>query len=106
MKYALIFLFGCLTPNHPWPVKIVSPVPQQSLTKVTCYISEIPEAPKPLSIDFENQNIIDRAFVHIRDYDAQVTWSRDMATWANLVDLCLRRVVIYNSGIIEIKRVP
>lgn len=88
------------------PVKIIAPIPQSAPTPVACILEDVPKPPEPLVLDFENDNVIDRAMVHLRDYDLMITYAHDMATWGNLIGLCLRRLVAADSAVVMVRRQP
>lgn len=109
MKYVFIIIlaacgpsYGYVTPTQPWPIQIVSPIPQgEPLTKVTCYIPDLPNPPE--EVRYDDPDIMYRAAVHVREYNDHIAYDRDMASWANMMDKCMRKLVEKNKKMIEIK---
>lgn len=71
----------------PINVRIVKMPPRPS-----CYIAPAPDAPELLQIDFERADVVDRAFVHVLQFQPLQTWAQDMGHWVSSVEQCLEKL--------------
>lgn len=74
-------------PRAPLEVKIVAPIPREALF---CYgILEIPTPPDTIKLDFDDDDIIRRTTVNIRQYNEMVEFARLLSQWSSNVSSCL-----------------
>lgn len=95
---ALMLLFawlcsGCAR-NKPLAVVITNPlqvkVENEREKPSSCYaIESMPEAPTEISNLMEEDDIVRRVFVHIRQYNEMVQFAHDITMWGQSVALCL-----------------
>lgn len=84
---------GCA--SKPVPVVITHPV----LVKIeeepkpdkptSCYLESMPEAPKEIENLLQEDDVVRRVFVHIRQYNEMTTFAHDMTMWGGSVAQCI-----------------
>lgn len=60
--------------------------------EVTCWLPEIPEAPRLRDLDFEDLDVMSRVMIHRVDYADMVQWSMEMQSWAEEAQRCFNRL--------------
>jgi hypothetical protein len=88
-----VLMTGC-SPSHwpkePLPMAIVLPIPHE---KPKCFIRDLPgPPPSVLTMDYDEKRVVERVFVHIRDYQAFQQWAIDEHEWSVNVAECLKQI--------------
>lgn len=92
---SLLLLLGCRGAGAPLPVSIVTPMEVTYTNKVTTYcplVGEFPTPPEPIALNFDDDDIIRRTTVNIRQYNTMVTYAHDMQIWAQLTARCIQEL--------------
>lgn len=85
-----VAMCGSCTPvlATPKPIQVhIANLPKHE--PVRCYLGEMPEPPEPLALKFEDDNIITRTTVNIRQYNDLVAWAKDLGHWVWTVNECM-----------------
>ena len=94
MRILLLLICAC----HPIPVSIAGTLPIAVIAapkqpKPTCSVMpDLPRVPAEIVLDLEQQDVIVRTTVNIREYNELRQWSQDMAAWATSVQECIDRL--------------
>lgn len=90
MKPTLLILLACCSPriirvpvSTTQDVRIVA-LPQRP----TCWLAEMPEAPADIELNFDDDDIIRRTTVTIRQHNELLQWARDVGHWMGSVKEC------------------
>lgn len=94
----LVLIAACLgkpkppAPAKPLEVRIVGPVEFQREV-VSCYaVQDMPDPPESLTLDYDQEDVIRRTNVNIRDHNDMVDWAHAMMIWAGSVADCLNAI--------------
>ena len=55
----------------------------------TCYFSARPELPELKRLDYDDDDVVRRVFVHWLDFNAVVQYERDVSAWMDDVEKCV-----------------
>lgn len=88
---AVVSLLGCAhvkpAPAKPagvLEVKIVA-MPDRPI----CYLSERPDPPEFLNVNYDDADIVRRVFVHVLDYNGLVDYEQRVSVWLDEVQRCI-----------------
>lgn len=99
MKSVLLFLAfaACAASTKPTPVAIVNPVviklERVSADVMACWLNDLAVVPDEVRIPYEEEDVIQRTFVHTRDYNELVVWARGMNAWLVGFKKCVEQLV-------------
>lgn len=63
-------------------------------SRADCYIEDPPEPPPTVDISFsDDEGIMSRTMVHVRDWNLLQQWASDMQTWANEIRGCVYQIM-------------
>lgn len=84
---------GCAT--KPTPVVITHPVlvkfeePPRPDKPASCYLESMPTEPEEAKMYMEDDDIVRRVFVHVRQWNEMVQFAHDMTMWGASVAQCI-----------------
>lgn len=86
-------LFGCSPRIVRVPVSTVQDVRIVAMpSKASCYLSEMPSVPQPIELNFDDDDVIRRTMVSIREHNDLVQWAADVGHWMESVRICLGQI--------------
>ncbi len=99
MRLALLLLVAChsrpLTvtlPPGPLPIAIVAPIP--GAQKPSCWLDPAPHPPDNPEVSRDvSQEMVDRFYIHFRDYTKLIEWAHDVEIQNNQLRDCLQKLV-------------
>ncbi len=88
LTLVLVLLLACSRPAPIVPkqidVRVVS-LPERT----RCWLEDAPSVPEPITLNYDDDDIIRRAFVSVRQHNDLVAWIGDLANWMESVNACV-----------------
>lgn len=92
MRFAVLLLAACAhAPVRPGPLITIDTV----APKPACYLVSPPRAPELPVVLGDTDDIVSRAFIHVRDYTQMISWAKDTEEWMGHVKECIERLTTY-----------
>lgn len=61
-------------------------------SRASCYLEAPAQPPADIELNFDDENVITRTTVNIRQYNALLEWTRDLQRWMDGVRACLSEI--------------
>lgn len=83
------FCVNCARPAAIAPPKTIDVRVVEMPDKQSCWLSDIPAPPPMKELNYEDDDIVRRVFVHFIDHNAVIQWTMDMVNWAEEMERCI-----------------